>query len=129
METANDNDPVIVVIGADSSRCARLAFPFVQEGYEVLIPEAEKEIPWAIFRDPVLILLDYTPATYMAGMTVAAISRYLGGDEPDCAPPLLVMATADMQPLVPRRQNVERILPPSSLDLLVEVARRHIRWC
>jgi hypothetical protein len=128
MEQANDNDPVIVVIGADSSRCARLAYPFVQEGYEVFIPETEREIPWAISRIPVLILLDYTPATYIAGMTVATITRYLSGDEPGCAPPLLVMATADMQPLVPRRPNVERILPPSSLDLLVEVARRHIRW-
>jgi len=128
MEPSSDNVPVIVVIGADSSRCARLAYPFAQEGYEVLIPEIEKEIPLAIFRDPALILLDYTLATHMAGMTVAALSRYLGGDEPCCAPPMLVMATADMQPLVPRRQNVERILPPSSIDLLVEVARRHIRW-
>src|SRR5258708_802914 len=38
MELFCNKDPIVVVIGADSSRCARLACPFAQEGYEVFIP-------------------------------------------------------------------------------------------
>jgi hypothetical protein len=123
----SDEEPVVLIIGADIERCENLAYAFAQEGYEVLIPESVGEIRKAIIEVmPHLILLDYTPETHAAGMTVAAIAPYLGGDALGCAPPLLVVASSAMQARLPHLPGVYHIVSPASLDLLFAVVREHI---